>query len=130
MNDFIVHRVGITPGAGNQQGVTRDTAQIVTRNGGGFDQGLMSQNGRFGGIPVGRNGIIFAGFRGVGVMTAHLELEIADGTFRQISDTISTANTEFVITPGVRGNIPSDAYLWLNILTHTSGTHFYYMETA
>ncbi len=127
MNDFIVHRVGV---AADSNGIS-GSHQLVTRNGGGFDQGVARASGRIGGFPVGYNSIIYAGVLGVGVgFVAQLELELPDSTFVVISPTISAANTLFALHPGVMHNVPVDAMVHINITTQTSGDTFYYLETA
>ncbi len=104
--------------------------QIRDFNGGGLCQGLHGSAARVGGIPVGRNSIVYGGLAAAGTMTAQLEIELPDQTFLKISNVLAAGSLAFTMNDDIQGNIPYGSLVYINFLTHTAGTTFFYLETS
>lgn len=105
--------------------------QIPDSNGGGFLQGVTNEPGRIGGLPIGHNGLIHGGVAGAATMTVRLDLQLTNGDYIAISDSVTTSDTVFEIDPAIQAAVPIGGLVWLNFVSHAVvGQTFYYLRTS
>lgn len=106
--------------------------QIRDHAGGGYIQGIAESIGAFGGINIGKKGIIVCGVLGVAVgFKANLEIQLPEGNFMIIHDgSLFGANQQFGVDRAAERNIPLGAKVWFRQTGYTSGSTFFYLGTS
>lgn len=112
-----------------------DVSQIRDFNSGGYANGLMRENGDYGGLLVGASGKVLGGLLGAvdNSYFAYLVMEDTDGNRYIISDDARSDDRRFRIDPAVQNHIPRGCRIWLNLVLVPGldiGPIYWYLGTS